>query len=433
MKSILFCVLSILAFAQDVAAQNDTPKLNNPNDLYRLAATQSYAMLLRNNDEHLARLTEKAANANVVSLKLPISGNVINNTLLPVNFIPAEIFGGPTGTFKEVTFGQQYISSFSVSPQLDIITPARWTERNMAKTNVELVSAQSQQVQENLYNELAQLFFTIWSIQHQQKILKNTAQEADNLVLSITERKNKELATIQELNDAKVYALQQHNEVLRLEQTTSIYRGALNALFDRDVPIDVDSYPDTVLSDAGKINSTLNIRLAHLNTLNAQMAYTKVKLEQLPNLSITSNWAWQNNSNNRMLDASQPWIQSRFVGLKLNWDLPVNANRITSLQVARINYTQAKIQEESAHEKDQAKTIRLSGEYQIARNNVLTTRSIAQLEHESFYHINNKYEAGLLDTEDVIKAHRKLVQAKLNAVAAEANALLQREYIKNAK
>ena len=418
---------------QDVAAQNDTPKLNSPQDLYRLAAAQSYALLLRNNDEHLARLTEKAANANVVSLKLPINGNLVNNTLLPVNFIPAEIFGGPQGTFKQVTFGQQYISSFSVSPQLDIVTPSRWTERNMAKTNVELVSAQSQQVQENLNNELAQLFFALWSIQYQLEILKNAVQDADNLVLSITERKNKEVASIQELNDAKVYALQQQNEVHRLEQSSAIYLSTINALFNRDVPVAVSSYPDTVLTDAEKSNATLNGRLAHLYTLNAQMAYTKVKLEQLPNLSITSNWAWQNNSNSRMLDASQPWIQSRFVGLKLNWDLPVNATRITSLQVARLNCTQAALQEESAREKDQAKASRLSGEYQIARNNVHTASMIAKLEDESFYHINNKFEAGLLDTEDVIKAHRKVVQAKISAVASLANAMLQREYIKNAK
>jgi outer membrane protein TolC len=426
-------VLAVLAFSWDVAAQTDRSKLNSPNDLYRLAATQSYALLLRNNDEHLARLTQKAANANLISLKLPINGNLVNNTLLPVNFIPAEIFGGPQGTFKEVTFGQPYISSFSVSPQLDILTPSRWTERNMAKTNVELVSAQSQQVQENLNNELAQLFFAIWSLQHQLEILKNSAQEADNLVLSITERKNKELATIQELNDAKVYAIQQHNEVLRVEQTTSIYNGTLSALFNSHVPLIVSSYTDTVLTDAGNNNVKMNGKLAHLNSLNAQMAYTKVKLEQLPNVSITSNWAWQNNSNSRMLDASQPWIQSRFVGLKLNWDLPVNATRITSLQVARLNCAQAALQEEAAHEKDQAKAEKLNGEYQIARYNVITAKTIAQLENESFYHVNNKCEAGLLDTEDLIKAHRKVVQAKINAVTAMANAFLQREFLNNAK
>lgn len=398
-----------------------------------MAATQSYTLLLRNHDEYLARITEKAANANLVSLKLPVNGNLVNNTLLPVNFIPAEIFGGPAGSFKQVTFGQQYISSFSISPQLDILTPARWTERNMAKTNVELVSAQSKQVQENLNNELAQLFFALWSLHRQLEVIQTSANEADQLVASITQRKNKELASIQELNDAKVYALQQHNEMLRLEQTSDTYLQALNAMFNREVNLSLRNYPDTVLAELAKSAGTMNQNMAHLNTINTQLAYTKVKLEQLPNLSVTSNWSWQNNSNNRIMDASQPWIQSRFIGLRLNWDLPVNATRITALQVARLNCTQAALLEESAREKDEAKNSRLHSDYQMARNNIRTAQAIASLESESFYHVKNKYEAGLLDTEDVIKAHRKVTQANINAIAAEANALLQREYIKNAK
>ncbi len=93
MRANLFCVLLVLIFLHQAVAQSATDNLNSPDALYRMAATQSYTLLLRNHDEYLARITEKAANANLVSLKLPVNGNLVNNTLLPVNFIPAEIFG----------------------------------------------------------------------------------------------------------------------------------------------------------------------------------------------------------------------------------------------------------------------------------------------------------------------------------------------------
>jgi hypothetical protein len=70
------------------SGQNLSAAVSDISALYKKADAESYALMMRRYDEQIARLTEKAALANVFSIKAPVSGTAINNTLIPVNFIP---------------------------------------------------------------------------------------------------------------------------------------------------------------------------------------------------------------------------------------------------------------------------------------------------------------------------------------------------------
>jgi OMF family outer membrane factor len=89
------------------------------------------ATVMQLNQEQLqmAELTERASWANTLNPRIPTTASWLNNTDLPVNFIPGQIFGGPEGSFREVTFGQQYITSFTAGPQFDIVKVAGYQIR----------------------------------------------------------------------------------------------------------------------------------------------------------------------------------------------------------------------------------------------------------------------------------------------------------------
>jgi OMF family outer membrane factor len=326
------------------SGQNLSAAVSDISALYKKADAESYALMMRRYDEQIARLTEKAALANVFSIKAPVSGTAINNTLIPVNFIPGEIFGGPAGSFKEVQFGQQYISSFTFSPQLDILQPARIAEVPMSKTLHKLAKLQTEQAIVQLKNELAQGYFSILAYREQLQILSKSAQQADSLYQLISSRKEKGLASVQEVNDSRIYSIQQNQELEKLRNLITLQGEYLNALFSDSIQIGADaSWYVELPTDMPPISTQLTSEIAELQFTYAVQNLRKVRLDQLPGLSLISNYAWQNNSNMRLFDPSQPWIQSQYVGLKLNWDLPVSANRITSLGLAKIGNNQAKI------------------------------------------------------------------------------------------
>lgn len=390
--------------------------------------------MMRRYDEQIARLTEKAALANVFSIKAPVSGTAINNTLIPVNFIPGEIFGGPAGSFKEVQFGQQYISSFTLSPQLDILQPARIAEVPMSKTLHKLAKLQTAQAIVQLKNELAQGYFSILAYREQLQILSKSAQQADSLYQLISSRKEKGLASVQEVNDSRIYSIQQNQELEKLRNLITLQGEYLNALFSDSILIGADaSWYVELPTDMPPISTQLTSEIAELQFTYAVQNLRKVRLDQLPGLSLISNYAWQNNSNMRLFDPSQPWIQSQYVGLKLNWDLPVSANRITSLGLAKIGNNQAKLGLQQANDQSLLQKVKLEAESANASIQLRAADEIAGLEQESYRHVKNRFDVGLLDSEDLLRAHRKVIQSQLNAVSAKAAAAIALENIRNAR
>ena len=115
----------------------------------------------------LAELTEKAAVASVFNPRIPITGSAINNTQLPVSFIPAEAFGGPVGSFREITLGQPYITSFTATPQFDIINVAKWQEVKLAKANTQWVAAEIALNKKKLLEQTNALYCNILLYQQQ--------------------------------------------------------------------------------------------------------------------------------------------------------------------------------------------------------------------------------------------------------------------------
>ncbi|MFD2146177.1 hypothetical protein [Mucilaginibacter antarcticus] len=65
----------------------------------------------------LSKYQTLAAKLAVWNLKSDANFSATDNTKLGTTFIPAEIFGGPPGTFQKVTFGQQYVSNLNITPK----------------------------------------------------------------------------------------------------------------------------------------------------------------------------------------------------------------------------------------------------------------------------------------------------------------------------
>ena len=220
----------------------------------------------------------------------------------------------------------------------------------------------------------------------------------------------------------------------KLRNLITLQGEYLNALFSDSVQIGADaSWYVELPTDMPPISTQLTSEIAELQFTYAVQNLRKVRLDQLPGLSLISNYAWQNNSNTRLFDPSQPWIQSQYVGLKLNWDLPLSANRITSLGLAKIGNNQAKLGLQQANDQSLLQKVKLEAESANASIQLRAADEIAGLEQESYRHVKNRFDVGLLDSEDLLRAHRKVIQSQLNAVSAKAAAAIALENIRNAR
>ncbi|MDZ7936472.1 MAG: hypothetical protein U5M51_16235 [Emticicia sp.] len=104
MMKTIFALLLCTIFA---ANAQQTIRFSNPNEVLAFATQHSIALKSGNAQIALAKYQTYYAKINRCNPCANVGYAMTDNLQLPVNFLPAEVFGGLAGTFREVRFGQQ--------------------------------------------------------------------------------------------------------------------------------------------------------------------------------------------------------------------------------------------------------------------------------------------------------------------------------------
>jgi outer membrane protein TolC len=374
----------------------------------------------------MANLTENAAWANIVNPRIPTTGSWINNNNLPVSFIPAQIFGGPEGTFREVKFGQQYITTFTAVPQVDVINVARWQDVRSAKVNTALVTNETALTKKKMQEQVNVLYCNILMLQEQRKVLTQFVGIADSLAKVVENKYNQGIVRLQDWNDARVNVLQQQGSLRNLEMALVNQLETLSVICGNNIELEVAS-TDMGLQKTPLAQGKLELDYAALKVEYARMMHRSAQLEQLPVLSLQGSLGYQNNSNAQWMDPNSRWIYSSFVGAKLTWDLPTNAVKVTQVGTRKINYEMAKIAWEEEQRNAKVRNEQLNREYEKVQQDYLQQLQISSFDFDSYQHVNGMFKQDVVGLDKLLLSQQKALQSELSAIGAKWNS----EWVKN--
>ncbi len=386
-------------------------------------------MQLNQEQLRLAELTEEASWVNTVNPRIPTTASWLNNTDLPVNFIPGQVFGGPEGTFREVTFGQQYISSFTAAPQLDIVNVAKWQDIRAAKSNTKVVANEGAVNRINMLEQVNMLYCGIVQLKKQQKMLERFVGLSDSLFQIVGRKYESGLVRLQDRNDAQVNVIQQKGILRNIEHQLNYQQSLLSAL--AGVTVEIESTEG--LEELEIVNPAQNLTALNLATHKvdyAKMMYRSSQLEQLPVLSFQSSLAYQNNSNAQWMDPASKWIYSSFVGAKLTWDLPTNAVKATNVRAKKINFKMAEILLEEEKRNTKVRNEQLMKDWENAKREVEEKVLMAQLEKDSYRQAGDQYEKEIIGLDKLILAQNKWLSAQLSVLNARINQQMYQQKIR---
>src|SRR5450432_1475327 len=125
-------ILLVITFAAD--AQGEL-KFQSLQEVFAYADSHSSTFKNATQQSILAKYQTLAAKLAQWNFKSDASFSSIDNTKLPVSYLPAEIFGGPAGTFKTITLGQPYVSTLNIAPQIDVLNPYNMARRSEEHTS----------------------------------------------------------------------------------------------------------------------------------------------------------------------------------------------------------------------------------------------------------------------------------------------------------
>lgn len=409
--SIMLLLLSSIAYSQQ--------RFSTLQEVLDVVEKNSYTSLISTQQQRLAQLTTKSAYGNALNPKIPTAATITDNAKLPVSFIPTEAFGGPTGSFRQITLGQRYIAVMNISPQFDILNFGNLAKIKSAKINEQLTNQNNLLTKKNLFDQVNACFHNIVSFQAQINILKLNKQKADSLFMIVSNKYNQGLVRKQDLNEAEVNTINFKDKIEQANLSLQQQYISLQVLCETEDTLIVNqTLMQGTIDHQLKAFGDLNEKNALLQQAFAHAEYKAALWQNMPTLSFVTSFNYQNNSNSYFLDNKNPWIKSNFWSLRLAWDFPTNINKLTTLKSNSINLNVAEINAKHALLQTKLLNEQMEKDYQKSVSQFKNNQLIYQLKLESYQKSKNQFDANILPLDKLLIAHNDVLISEINVVTS---------------
>lgn len=419
-KQILVLSLILFSFKNSLAQESKT--FSTLNEVLEFSKTKNYSFDNAKLQTHLAELAKKTALGNALNPKVNTSIQVLDNINLPISYLPAEAFGGVSGTFKEVQIGQQYVSTFNIQPQFDIINLSNFAQIKSAKINEQLVENQNKINEQNLYEKINAVYFNIISFNGQKEVVEENILIAENILKIISDKNKEGIARKQEVNEAEVNLILLKDKLEQLEMNTKIQYEILNLFFENKIESNLKQtiwdFKDQTILSANQNN--LQNQNSELQAQLAQQEYKSLQYQNYPTLSFVSSFNWQNLSNDNFFASKSNWQNFNYVGLKLGWELPT-IQRIFNIKSKKIQLEILQKTNEHIKAETESKNEQLNLEYQKSLQQFINFQKVFDLKKDTYEKNFNQFKEGILPLDKLLISQNDMIISKLNIVSVLTN------------
>jgi outer membrane protein len=358
-----------------------------------------------------------------LSTRLPslnFSGDYRYNAVIPGQVVPAQFFGGPTGTFAEVKFGVPIVLSNTVQLNQILFNSQVNYGLSALRINSDIVKIKRDMTIQEVKYQVANTFFILQGVDQQLRFLDSNATHVRRMLKNMDLLVSQGMLVQTEADKVRINLLNIENNVANLNATKSQLEELLKIM------IGVDPKTAITLADDQMVQQTLLVDPTQANLFALQLLEQQqkmaeeeakgIKMGYLPNLNLYG--IYQYNVNMNPETDFRTGIDGAFVGLRLDWNLfdgldkhhkaAVNALKQEQIQ-AQQDLTRLQLQQQSEQNKRNI-SVKASA-LDVAKEQLSLAESI--LKNASL-----KYKEGLISVNDFLMAETGLEQAQAGVVAA---------------
>ncbi len=402
---------------------------NTLDSLFSFAENNSSVIKTNEQQVILTKYEKIAAITNAINLRNPISASITDNNELPVNFIPAQLLGGPAGTFKEITLGQKYVSNFNLAPQIDIISPAAWVKIKSADIDQELTNTNNLINKETLFESIAACFFNIITLKEQIEFTNRNLASSDSILMVVQQKYDLGQVRQQDVNDAKTDQLTLKDKLKQLQVTLDQQNNSLKILLDVPITDKVTigctmNYNQIFQSDL-PVTTDLHYKVFQLEAESIKEDLKFNWLSNLPVVSLFYSYSYYQNSNNRFFDlnvGNSKWLSAGFIGVKLTFSFP-DLNRMVLIANSKINYNISRINRDHNKNQNELSNNQLQLDYQKAYSQYVTSQQISLLKEQNYRLSFSQYQQDILSMDKLLTSLDDMLISRQNYSSSTANLL----------
>ncbi|MGF2410774.1 TolC family protein [Ferruginibacter sp.] len=383
------------------------------------AQVYNKALQMSRNNTSISQQKRKEAIANLIP-KITANADYKYFTDLPTQLMPAAIFGGPAGTFKETQFGVPHNINANLQLTMPLYNPQVFGAIQTTKIATELSDLQLQKTEEQIYFDISNLYY------NGQLLLRQLSFIDSNIVNTSRLLKNMQLLKEQLMakgTDVGKVQLQKEQLETQRELVNSRYEQVMNALkFAMGISLEqnINIVKDIQYKLSGEYTSTtaIDIRLANMQSKFLQSELSTLKRSKLPSLSLFGSYGKTGFGYDKQPNDFLKFYPIGFAGIQISYPLFNGTVTQRKLNQKRLEIKNSELQVQLVTEQNTMQIENVKRQLSVAQKSITTSISQIELAKTLYVQIFLQQKQGLASLTDVLLADSALREAQQNYLSA---------------
>jgi OMF family outer membrane factor len=381
------------------------------------------------NQEEITDLKNKEVKSNLIP-KIYANGEYKYFIDLPYQLMPAEIFGGPTGVYKEAQFGVPHNINGNVTIQLPIYSSKLYggiKQTNIAKG---IVNVQKKKTKEQIYYEVTALYRNAQLLMNQELYIDTSIYNTIETLHTIELLQEQSLLTGTDVKRVQyqLSILKSQKTLIhsKIEQVIDALKMYMGLSLDTNVTISpvinlTDNFGDQIYET--KTTTDEELIKYKKEMVNSEIS-TLQKSRYLPTVGAYGYLGTTGYGYNGDPKSFLNFYPLNIVGVKVS--MPLFNGTVTAKQVSqkKLEYQNLELQEKAINDKTKLEVSNAVKDLQIALNMLEVRLNQIALAEEIYKDVKHLHKQGLASTTDLIKADNELRLAKQNYLTAITNCII---------
>lgn len=412
-KQVIILLLFIIGFN---SAQAQVWSLHQCIDT---AQVYNKALQMSRNNIAISQQKRKEATANLIP-KITANADYKYFTDLPTQLMPASIFGGPAGTYKETQFGVPHNINANLQLTMPLYNPQVFGVMQSTKIATELNDLQLQKTEEQIYFDISNLYYT------GQLLLRQLSFIDSNVVNTSKLLKNMQLLKEQLMakgTDVSKVQLQKEQLETQKELVSSRYEQVMNALkFAMGLPLDqyMQIEPEILYKKSNEYSATpaIDIRLANTQSKLLLSELNTLKMSKLPSVSLFGTYGKTGFGYDKQPNDFLKFYPIGFAGIQFSYPLFNGTVTQRKINQKKLELKNSELQVQLVTEQNAMQIENTKRQRTVAQKSIKTTTAQIELAATVYEQTILQQKQGTASLTDVLLADTALREAQQNYLSA---------------
>lgn len=393
------------------------------------ALNNSLQLKADNYDLEKTKASVKQARSSLLP-SVSLNGSYQYQANVPVQMIPADVFGGEPGTYQASKFSVPQSKSATLQMSQPLFNASLLIALKAAKVAINLNMLQIRSSKEDLVYNVSATYYNIQTIIKQQELLKDNFANTAALLEVSSEQLKAGLATQTDVDRLTVSrdntAASLESTVSSLEKQYNLLKLLMNLPLDRPISVVKDDYEQVVVSlDMPNFNPTQKTNYLQIqeNKRVADLQRRNIKAGYLPTLSQTmsNGYSGYYSNANPFKNLNNKWYYSSSIGLTLSVPIFDGFSKKNQIRQKEMEIKKYDVQAEQTLQQNNKDAANAYADLKSNYITLQTQRRNLVLAQKVLDDINIQYKSGIAKITDVINSQTELQSAQNNFINAVIN------------